>query len=108
MPSGTGIGRHIARRAQENPAHVHQFAERKIGQQDADKKDMDEKHCVDPCRNRRPEGDQAHGEHFDGGHIHFGHIAHENSAKGNAEDQKQREIIRSDGNIFDLANKKPS
>ncbi len=48
---------------------------------------------------------QSHGEFLDVRDIHFGEVAHQDAGEGDAHDQKEGEVIRGQGDVFDLGDK---
>ena len=62
MPNFPGVGRQVPRGAEKDAGQMHQFAEGKVGQKDADQKEVNVKHRPDPFRNRGMEGHQSVGQ----------------------------------------------
>jgi len=51
---------------------------------------------------------QTHCEFFNVDDVYLGKIPHEDAGSGDAENQKKREIVRSQGNIFHMGIKDSS
>ena len=75
----------VPRRAQEDPAHVHQLAEREVGEQHADEEEVDEERRArrprgtTGCRVTRPEG-----QLLDRHEVDLREVAHEDAGRGHA------------------------
>ncbi len=84
---------HIARRAHKNSTGMHQLAERKIDQQDANQKDVDKKDHANFITNCRGEGGQPDAQLLDRHDINPKDVPHQNTAEPDGKEQQQGKII---------------
>ncbi len=95
----TGIVGHVPCGRQEYAARVHQFTEREVDQQRTHEEEVDKKYHADSCGNDGAEGYKTHGQLLDGKNVHVRKVAHVDAGKGNADDEKQREVIGYQRNV---------
>ncbi len=93
---------HVPGRAQEDTARVHEFAEGEVDQQGADQKHMGKEDGADLAVNGRREGDEAGQQLLDGDDIHPQKEPHRDAGKGNAQDQKEWEIVIGQRDVANL------
>ena len=93
---------HIPGWAQENSTCMHKFAEREVGDQHRNEKQVDKK---DSSYTRWYGGAEAHqtcDQLFDAGDINPDEIAHEDAGTSQGDDQKEREIVGGERNVTEL------
>ena len=93
---------HISCRAEENPRHMHQFAEGEIGKQDADKEKVYVKNNADSLRDDRVEADESHCQFLNTDKSDLRKVTHHDAGDGNAQNKEKRKVVGSKRDVVHL------
>ncbi len=90
---GAAVVRQVARRAEENSTHVHQFAERNVGEQHADQEEVYVEQHANRFRRIEAEMSQRDSQRLDRHDVHLGHVAHTDAERRDGAEEEEREVV---------------
>jgi len=102
MASSTAIISQVSCGAHENPSHVHELTERKIGEEGADQKKMYIKDDPHAFRDKGTEAQDSEGKPLDLEEIYPEEMSHKQAGDCNPKEKQEGEVVREERDISDL------
>ncbi len=93
VPYHAAVIDHVPCRAEENPRHMHKFAEGEIGKQDTYEEKVYVKNNSDSRGDDRVEADEPHGQFLNTDKCNLCKVTHHDAGAGNAQNEEERKVV---------------